>query len=78
MKTERKVLQCSLNMDDRFEKSLHDHAISQGSMSKYLKRLIFLDKEAKLGAVSPTIPQSLEEDDFLAQKKEDAINSITL
>lgn len=44
----RKILQTSLNTEDVFEEQLYEHAIKQGSVSRYLKRLIFLDMNNQL------------------------------
>lgn len=41
----RKVLQASFNLEDTFEADLLEYAKTQGDVSKYIKRLIYVDKE---------------------------------
>lgn len=41
----RKVLQASFNLEDAFEADLLSYAKTQGDVSKYIKRLIYVDKE---------------------------------
>lgn len=41
----RKVLQASFNLEDKFEADLLTYALAQGDVSKYIKRLIYVDKE---------------------------------
>ena len=54
----RKVLQASFRLADKFEAELLKYAESQGDVSKYIKRLIYVDKEgfrkaAEVPAVEP-------------------------
>lgn len=41
----REIIPTSFNLKDEFELGLYDHVKSQGIASKYIKRLIFMDKE---------------------------------
>lgn len=41
----RKTLQASFNLMDSFERELLEHALKNDDVSKYIKRLIFMDKE---------------------------------
>lgn len=43
----REIKAVSFNVEDFFEKKLFQYAIEQGSFSRYVKRLIFLDMENK-------------------------------
>lgn len=42
---DRKLQPVSFNLEDPFENELFDYALSQGAFSKYIKRLIWRDKE---------------------------------
>lgn len=71
----RRTLQASFNLADNFEVGLLEHALTQGDVSKYIKRLIYVDKEGfrSAVAVSPAVPVAQETDVIL-----DAMNAISL
>ncbi len=56
----RKICPVSFNLDDKYEKSLYDHA-SQFKFSKYVKRLIDKDKN---NLQQKNIPINNDEDTF--------------
>jgi len=66
----RKVLQASFNLEDTFEADLLTYAIAQGDVSKYIKRLIYVDKE---GFRKPAEVRTVETDVL-----REAMNSVKL
>ena len=54
----RSTLQTSFNLTDPFESALYEHALAQGPVSKYIKRLIHADKEGlRISAPVPAEPR---------------------
>lgn len=69
----RKVLQASFNLDDPFEADLLAYVRTQGDVSKYIKRLIYVDKEGFRSSGKPAEVQSVETDVL-----REAMNSVSL
>lgn len=69
----RKVLQSSFSLEDKFESDLLEFALAQGDSSKYIKRLIYVDKEGFRNIAIPTYTPPQAED-----KIQDAMKSISL
>lgn len=70
----RKVLQASFRLADKFEAGLLEYAESQGDVSKYIKRLIYVDKEGfRKGTAVPTYEPPQNEDRII-----DAMKSVSL
>ena len=58
----RKVVPTSFNLTDPFESALLEHALKQGSVSKYIKRLIHADKEGlRISAPVPAMPTQADD-----------------
>ena len=71
----RKVLQASFNLADKFEVGLLEYAMAQGDVSKYIKRLIYVEKEGLRKDVAPVpavIPTEAND------KIKAAMNSVSL
>jgi hypothetical protein len=66
----RSTLQTSFNLTDPFESALLEHALAQGSVSKYIKRLIHADKEGL--RISAPVPAEAND------KIKSAMNSVSL
>ena len=71
----RKVLQASFNLEDTFEAELLEYAKTQGDVSKYIKRLIYVDKE---GFRKQTVITSPVADDIDNDALSDAMDSVSL
>lgn len=70
----RKVVPTSFSLTDPFESALLEHALAQGSVSKYIKRLIHADKEG-LRISAPVVAEvSRQAND----KIKSAMNSVSL
>ncbi len=70
----RKVLQASFNLEDTFESELLTYALTQGDVSKYIKRLIYVDKEGfRKDSGKPAEVQTVEMDVL-----REAMNSVSL
>lgn len=71
----RKVLQASFNLADKFEVGLLEYAMAQGDVSKYIKRLIYVEKEGLRQSVAP-VPASVipQNDDAIKE----AMKSVSL
>lgn len=71
----RKVLQASFNLADKFEVGLLEYAMAQGDVSKYIKRLIYVEKEGLRQSVAPmpAVTPTVDNDKIKA-----AMNSVSL
>ena len=69
----RKVLQASFNLEDKFEADLLTHALAQGDVSKYIKRLIYVDKEGFRSSPPVQAVEPPQHDDIA-----DAMKSVSL
>lgn len=70
----RKVLQASFNLADTFEAGLLEYVLAQGDVSKYIKRLIYVDKE---GLRKGTVVTTIVADD-VSDAIDDAMDSVSL
>lgn len=70
----RKVLQASFRLADKFEAGLLEYAESQGDVSKYIKRLIYVDKEGLRNNTPVQTVQPPQNDDRIL----DAMKSVSL
>lgn len=70
----RKVLQASFNLEDDFEAELLAYTLSQGDVSKYLKRMIYVDKEGFRNQAQVITAKPPQENDKLRE----AMQSISL
>ena len=75
-KNNREIIPTSFNMNDEFERGLHEHAKAQGVASQFIKRLIWLHKEGYLDRRGP-LP-SLHEAPVMDEKKQKALKQINI